>query len=245
MTYRAPRAAIDPDPAKSWLRRALPLVAAHRRLLLTSLVLSFAGLVVQVQIPNVMRLGIDHAIIARGGDLGRYVWWVAVLALAQTILAYLARRYLLRTAYEIEYDLRNIMFAHLIRMPFGFYDRVQTGELMSRSSSDIRAVQMYLAFGPSILVQCTIAGIAFVLMLTINVPLALVAMVTMPIIGLLGVAMRKAIFPISWLIQARLAGLATVVDENINGVRIVKAFAAEGVSSTPSPWRRTGCGGRT
>ncbi|MGW4460974.1 ABC transporter ATP-binding protein [Micromonospora sp. NPDC004704] len=228
MTYRAPRAAIDPDPAKSWLRRAFPLVAAHKRLLLTSLVLSFVGLVVQVQIPNVMRLGIDHAIIARGGDLGRYVWWVVGLALGQTVVTYLARRYLLRTAYEIEYDLRNIMFAHLIRMPFGFYDRVQTGELMSRSSSDIRAVQMYLAFGPSILVQCTIAGIAFVLMLTINVPLALVAMVTMPIIGLLGVAMRKAIFPISWLIQARLAGLATVVDENINGVRIVKAFAAEG-----------------
>jgi ATP-binding cassette subfamily B protein len=228
VTYRAPRASIDPDPAKSWLRRALPLVAAHKGLLLTSLVLSFVGLVVQVQIPNVMRLGIDHAIIARGGGLGRYVWWVVALALGQGAVNYLARRYLLRTAYELEYDLRNIMFAHLIRMPFGFYDRVQTGELMSRSSSDIRAVQMYLAFGPSILVQCTIAGIAFVLMLSINVPLALVAMVTMPVIGLLGVAMRKAIFPISWLIQSRLAGLATVVDENINGVRIVKAFAAEG-----------------
>ena len=88
------------------------------------------------------------------------------------MINYLARRYLLRTAYEIEYDLRNIIYAHLVRMPFGFYDRVQTGELMSRSSSDIRAVQMYLAFGPSILVQCTIAVIAFVLMLSINVPLA-------------------------------------------------------------------------
>ncbi|HEX5199302.1 MAG TPA: ABC transporter ATP-binding protein, partial [Actinoplanes sp.] len=113
-------------------------------------------------------------------------------------------------------------------MPFGFYDRVQSGELMSRSASDVRAVQMYLSFGPSILVQCLIAVVAFVLMLSINVPLAIVAMVTMPIIGVLGVSMRKAIFPVSWLIQARLAQLATVVDENIQGVRIVKAFAAEG-----------------
>jgi ATP-binding cassette subfamily B protein len=113
-------------------------------------------------------------------------------------------------------------------MPFGFYDRVQSGELMSRSSSDIRAVQMYLSFGPSILVQCLIAVVAFILMLSINVPLAIVAMVTMPIIGVLGVSMRKAIFPISWMIQARLAQLATVVDENIQGVRIVKSFAAEG-----------------
>jgi ATP-binding cassette, subfamily B, bacterial len=225
---RAPRAAIDPDPAKSWLRRALPLLKAHRLLLITSLVLSFAGLIVQVQIPNLIRLGIDDAIVERTAQLSTYVWWIAALALLQGLISYFARLYLLRTAYELEYDLRNIVYAHLARMPFGFYDRVQSGELMSRSSSDIRAVQMYLSFGPSILVQCLIAVVAFVLMLSINVPLAIVAMATMPVIGFLGVGMRKAIFPVSWLIQARLARLATVVDENIQGVRIVKAFAAEG-----------------
>ncbi|MBV1849300.1 ABC transporter ATP-binding protein [Catellatospora tritici] len=225
--YRAPRAAIDPDPSKSWLRRALPVVLAHRWLLLTSLSLSLVGLIVQVQIPNVVRLGIDHALVARTASLGTYVWWLVGLALAAGGVNYLARRYLLRTAYEIEYDLRNIIYAHLIRMPFGFYDRVQTGELMSRSSSDIRAVQMYLAFGPSILVQCLIAVFAFALMVSIDAPLAVVAMATMPLIAVLGVWMRKAIFPVSWLIQARLAKVATLVDENVSGVRIVKAFAAE------------------
>jgi ATP-binding cassette subfamily B protein len=228
LSRRAPRAAIDPDQRKSWLRRALPLVKAHRALLITSLVLSFAGLIVQVQIPNLVRLGIDRAIVERTGDLPVYVWWIVALALLQGLINYVARLYLLRTAYELEYDLRNIVYAHLARMPFGFFDRVQSGELMSRSSSDIRAVQMYLSFGPSILVQCLIAVVAFVLMLSINVPLAIVAMATMPVIGLLGIGMRKAIFPVSWLIQARLARLATVVDENIQGVRIVKAFAAEG-----------------
>jgi len=225
---RAPKASIDPDTSKSWLRRAFPLVKAHRVLLITSLVLSFAGLIVQVQIPNLVRIGIDDAIVQRTASLERYVWWIAALAVVQGVINYLARLYLLRTAYELEYDLRNIVYAHLARMPFGFYDRVQSGELMSRSSSDIRAVQMYLSFGPSILVQCTIAVVAFVLMLSINVPLAIVAMATMPVIGVLGVSMRRAVFPVSWLIQARLAQLATVVDENIQGVRIVKAFAAEG-----------------
>jgi ATP-binding cassette subfamily B protein len=228
VSRRAPRAAIDPDQRKSWLRRALPLLKAHRVLLITSLVLSFAGLIVQVQIPNLIRLGIDRAIVERTGDLPVYVWWIVGLALLQGLINYAARLYLLRTAYELEYDLRNIVYAHLVRMPFGFYDRVQSGELMSRSGSDIRAVQMYLSFGPSILVQCLIAVVAFGLMLSINVPLAIVAMATMPIIGFLGVGMRKAVFPVSWLIQARLARLATVVDENIQGVRIVKAFAAEG-----------------
>jgi ATP-binding cassette subfamily B protein len=228
LSRRAPRAAIDPDVRKTWLRRALPLVKAHRKLLITSLVLSFVGLVVQVQIPNLVRIGIDDAIVDKGGNLAAYVWWIIGLALLQGLINYLARLYLLRTAYEMEYDLRNIVYAHLARMPFGFYDRVQSGELMSRSSSDIRAVQMYLSFGPSILVQCLIAVVAFGLMLTIDVPLAIVAMATMPIIGVLGVSMRKAIFPVSWMIQARLARMATVVDENIQGVRIVKAFAAEG-----------------
>jgi ATP-binding cassette subfamily B protein len=228
LSRRAPRAAIDPDQRKSWLRRALPLLKAHRFLLITSLVLSFAGLIVQVQIPNLIRLGIDRAIVERTAGLPFYVWWIVALALLQGLITYFARLYLLRTAYELEYDLRNIVYAHLARMPFGFFDRVQSGELMSRSSSDIRAVQMYLSFGPSILVQCLIAVVAFGLMLSINVPLAIVAMATMPVIGFLGVGMRKAIFPVSWLIQARLARLATVVDENIQGVRIVKAFAAEG-----------------
>jgi ATP-binding cassette, subfamily B, bacterial len=228
LSRRAPKASIDPDVRKTWLRRALPLVKAHRGLLITSLVLSFLGLIVQVQIPNLVRIGIDKAIVDRAAPLSTYVYWIVGLALVQGFINYLARLYLLRTAYEMEYDLRNIVYAHLARMPFGFFDRVQSGELMSRSSSDIRAVQMYLAFGPSILVQCLIAVVAFGLMLTINVPLAIVAMVTMPIIGVLGVSMRKAIFPVSWMIQARLARMATVVDENIQGVRIVKAFAAEG-----------------
>jgi ATP-binding cassette subfamily B protein len=228
LSRRAPKASIDPDVRKSWLRRALPLVKAHQALLITSLTLSFVGLIVQVQIPNLVRIGIDDAIVDRTGKLSSYVLAIIGLALVQGLINYLARLYLLRTAYEMEYDLRNIVYTHLVRMPFGFYDRVQSGELMSRSGSDIRAVQMYLSFGPSIVVQCLIAVVAFVLMLSINVPLAIVAMVTMPIIGVLGVSMRKAIFPVSWMIQARLAQLATVVDENIQGVRIVKAFAAEG-----------------
>jgi len=221
----APR--IDPDVTKSWLRRALPLVRAHQRLLLTSLTLSLVGLLVQVQIPDALRRGIDDAIVARTTDLDTYVWLVAGLAIAQGLLNFAARKFLLRTAYEIEYDLRTTIYAHLVRLPYGFYDRVQSGELMSRASSDIRAVQMYLAFGPSILVQCAIAFIAFGLMLSISPLLAVVAMATMPIIAVLGVWMRKAIFPVSWLIQARLARVTTIVDENTQGVRVVKAFAAE------------------
>ena len=86
---------------------------------------------------------------------------------------------------------------------------------------------MYMTFAPMILVQCGIGVVAFGFMLSIDVPLAFVAMATMPFVYLVGVKMRKSMFPVSWIIQARLADVATIVDENVNGVRVVKSFAAE------------------
>jgi ATP-binding cassette, subfamily B, bacterial len=225
--YEGPRATIDPDASKTWLRRARPILRAHRGIFITSLVMSFVGLVLQVQIPNILNHAIDNSIIAHKVPLHIYVWWVVGLGLAGGVAGYISRLFLFQTAYEIEYDLRTIIYEHLSRMSFSFYDRVQSGQLISRANSDIRSVQMYMTFAPMILVQCSIAVVAFGYMLSIDVPLAFVAMATMPFVFILGHRMRKSMFPVSWLIQSRLADVATIVDENINGVRVVKSFAAE------------------
>ena len=218
---------------------------AHRGIFITSLVLSFVGLVLQVEIPQLLgSKALDGSLVPFVKQAGlpasqrlptahyehilfHYVGIVVVLAVIAGICGYVSRLFLLKTAYHIEFDLRNIMYAHLSRMSFDFYDRVQSGQLISRANSDIRSVQMYLTFGPSILVQCLVAVVAFGYMLYINVLLALVAMAAMPLIYVASVRMRKVLFPVSWLIQSRLADVATIVDENINGVRIVKSFAAE------------------
>jgi ATP-binding cassette subfamily B protein len=225
--YPPPRANVGPDRGGSWIHRMMPIVLAHKWIFGFSLVASFLGLVVQVQIPNEVGQAIDALGKTTGPSLEHFVTIIVILALLRFVLVYVSRNYLLRTAYRIEYDLRNIMYEHLSRMSFSFYDRVQSGQLISRANSDIRSVQMYLAFAPSILVQCSVAILAFVEMLLINVPLALVTMITMPFVYVVGVKMRKEMFPVSWLIQSRLADVATVVDENINGVRVVKSFAAE------------------
>jgi ATP-binding cassette subfamily B protein len=206
----------------------LPIVLAHKWMFGFSLLASFIGLAVQVQIPNEVGQAIDSLSPKSGGaSLEHFVTIIVILAAIRFVLTYTSRNYLLKTAYRIEYDLRNIMYEHLSRMSFSFYDRVQSGQLISRANSDIRSVQMYLTFAPSILVQCSVAVLAFAEMLSINVPLALVTMSTMPFVYIVGVRMRKQMFPVSWLIQSRLADVATVVDENINGVRVVKSFAAE------------------
>src|SRR5579875_3221378 len=225
--YNPPRAWIDRDQSKTWLRRALPIVLARKKTLFSALGLSFVSLMLQVQIPNLLNSAVTNSLQHHTSSLSHYVRIVFVLAIVAGVTSYLARLFLMRTAYGIESDLRNMIYTHLTRMSFDFYDRVQSGQLISRANSDIRSVQMYLTFGPNIIVQCLIAVVAFVYMLTIDVPLAFVAMSTIPLVFFLSVRMRRSMFPVSWLIQARLAEVATIVDENINGVRVVKLFAAE------------------
>jgi ATP-binding cassette subfamily B protein len=225
--YAPPRATIDSDTSKSWLRRAMPIVKAHRGGFLTALSLSFFGLILQVQIPNLLNKAINNSIVFHTVPIHFYVEWILALGLTGGVAGYISRLAIYKTAYSIEFDLRNIIYEHLTKMSFSFYDKVQSGQLISRANSDIRSVQMYMTFAPLILLQCAIVFVAFGFMLSISVPLAFIALVTMPFVYFVSVQMRKSMFPVSWLIQARLAEVATIVDENVNGVRVVKSFAAE------------------
>jgi ATP-binding cassette subfamily B protein len=233
--YEAPPAAISPDRAASWSRRALPVLLAHKWMLCTSLGLSLVGQWIQVQIPDAIRKTINLAlphpvnghVVQPTQTIRHFVVIIAVFSLIKLVTGMVGRLYLFKTAYRVEYDLRNIVYAHLARLSFSFYDRVQSGYIISRANSDIRSVQMYLTFAPSIAVQCSVAVFAFWKMLEIDVPLAFATMATMPFIYLSGVRMRAQIFPISWLNQARVADVASIVAENTEGVRVVKSFAAE------------------
>ena len=225
--YQAPKATVDPDRTKTWVKRAMPILMAHKVQFFSALIFSFLGLIIQVWLPKILQEAITNSLILRTRPLHNYIELIAGLALLTGVFGYIARSNLFKVAYSLEFDLRNILYEHFTRMSFPFYDRVQSGQLISRANSDIRSVQMYLTFAPSILVQCSIAVVAFGFMLSISVPLAFVAMAAMPFIYLTGIRMRHWLFPVSWLIQSRLAEVATVVDENVNGVRVVRGFAAE------------------
>ena len=225
--YERPKATINPDRSLSWIKRAAPIVMAHKKQWFAAVLFAFAGLMVQVWIPLLLQNGITATIAHDTGTLRRYVVLIGVLGLLTGVFGYISRSNLFKVAYSIEFDLRNMLYEHFTRMSFPFYDRVQSGQLISRANSDIRSVQMYLTFAPMILVQCSLAIVAFCFMLSISVPLAFVAMISMPFIYVVGIRMRRKLFPVSWLIQSRLAEVATVVDENVNGVRVVRSFAAE------------------
>ncbi len=227
-TYPGPRRPIADDPALSWWRRILPVVIAHRATFLAAVTLSFASLVFQTLVPNLLNGAIDHALVHADGSLRHDVELIVAIGLVAGITGILSRRYLYTTAYNVEADLRSLIYEHLTSLSFSFYDQVQSGQLISRANSDIRSVQMYSTFAPQIVVQISIGVVAVGFMLAISVPLTLVALVVMPILYVIGLKMRRVMFPISWITQARLAEVATIVDENVNGVRVVKAFAQEG-----------------
>ena len=226
--YPGPRARIAPDPSLPWWRRVLPVIASHRGPFVASITLAFVSSVLQVLVPNMLNGDVDNILLRHVGSLRDAVVAIVVVGVLAGLTGLASRQYLYRTAYDVEADLRSLIYEHLAWLSFAFYDRVQSGQLISRANSDIRSVQMYSTFAPLILVQSGIGVIAFAFMLSISWPLALLALVIMPFLYVIGVKMRRVMFPISWVTQARLADVATIVDENVNGVRVVKAFAQEG-----------------
>ena len=224
--YGAPSGRVHPDRSLGWIRRLWPVVMSHKRPFTIAMGMAAVALVSNVAIPAVVGSGIDE--IRAGGD--RVATWVVallVLALLRAVFTFGYRSRLYKFAYAIEYDLRSLMFRHFAVMSHGFYDRVQTGQLVSRANSDIRAVQMLLAFAPFMSMMMLTFAMAFAFMLTKHVLLTLVAISTLPLVYVFGVKLRDQMFPLSWIVQGRLAEVATTVEENVTGVRVVKAFAGE------------------
>jgi ATP-binding cassette subfamily B protein len=196
-------------------------------LALFSILAALVAMGTAVVAPAVVRAAIDNAIEAQTDPLAPYVWMLVGLGLIRAILSFFYRNGLFRLAYHIEADLRSILFGHMSRLSFSFYDRVQSGQLISRANSDIRSVQMILAFAPLMGLSILSFAVALIYMLSIHVGLTIVAVGTLPIVYVVGVKLRNEVFPLSWITQARMADIATIVDENVSGVRVVKSFAAE------------------
>src|SRR5258708_5764769 len=131
-------------------------------------------------------------------------------------------------ALGVEFDMRSALYSHLLRLSFGFFDRHQTGQLMSRATVDLQTVRFFLGYGLIFFFQnvLTLAG-AMAVMFVFNWKLTLVAMWISPL--LIGLAYRYShvAHPILRDVQQKMADVATVAEENIVGVHVVKSFAQQ------------------
>ena len=125
-------------------------------------------------------------------------------------------------------DLRTALYAKLVRLSFGFYDRHQTGQLMSRATVDLQGVRFFLGYGLIFFFQhvFTIIGVAIFIFL-ISWKLALIALAIAPVLVAVAYRYSHVAHPLLREVQQKMADVATVAEENIVGVHVVKAFAQE------------------
>jgi ABC-type multidrug transport system fused ATPase/permease subunit len=133
-----------------------------------------------------------------------------------------------RQALGVEFDMRNALYAKLQRLSFRFYDRHQTGQLMSRATVDLQAVRFFLGYGLIFFFQhvTTIVGVTLV-MFVANWRLALAATAITPAIVAVAYRYSRVSHPILRDVQQKMADVATVAEESIVGVHVVKSFAQE------------------
>src|SRR2546421_3958591 len=210
--------------------RLLSFLRPYRTGVIVSLLLAGAAIGFTVAIPyltgqavNAVRPGHHErsALIAIAIAIGG----AAVLRLAFTV----ARRLVAgRVSLGVEYDLRQRMYEHLQRLELGFFDRQQTGQLMSRATVDLQAVRFFLGYGLVFLLQ---SGLTLLLgavaMFVLNPVLAGVALWPVPFVVLVAARYGRRARPAIQEVQQRIAELTAEAEENVSGVRVVKAFARE------------------
>ena len=216
---------LHPDRSRHWLRRISPVLARQRRAFAVAVAAGLVSVAATAVVPVVIGRGVDAA--AAGEALRPWVLALGVLAAIRFVLGFAYRYGLFRSAHRIEADLRILTFERLTELSFSYWDRTQTGQVISRANSDIRSIQLLFAFGPILAMQLVMLAMGLTAMLLLSLPLTLVGMAPLPVVLYVGIRLRHHVFPLSWVTQARMADLATIVDENIQGAQIVRTFAQE------------------
>jgi ABC-type multidrug transport system fused ATPase/permease subunit len=209
--------------------RLIGFLKPYRWSLAISIVLAVGSQAASIGLVLVTGSVIDRAIIPeRRDELWTLIWIAVALGVAKALLM-VGRRFISGwQALGVEFDMRNALYAHLVRMSFGFYDRHQTGQLMSRATVDLQAVRFFLGYGLIFFFQhiLTIVGVTAV-MFYLEWRLALISLAVTPLIVALAYRYSHVSHPILRDVQQKMADVATVAEENIVGVHVVKAFAQE------------------
>ena len=220
--------ASSPRPLRTFVR-LLGFLRPYRWSLAASVVLAIGSQAAGMAVPALTGLVIDDAIANRDErELVFLVSLVAVAGLARGLFL-MGRRFIAgRQALGVEFDMRNALYTHLLRLSWGFYDRHQTGQLMSRATVDLQGVRFFLGyglifFGQHILTIVAVTAILFVY----DWELALIALAITPVLVAVAYLYSRASHPILKDVQQRLADMTTVAEESIVGVNVVKAFAQE------------------
>jgi ABC-type multidrug transport system fused ATPase/permease subunit len=216
-------------PYRRTFLRLLGFLKPYKWPLWISVVLAIGSQLAQIALVAITGLVIDRAIRPHDGhELALLVGIMVALGFVKAVLMVGRRLISGRLALGVEFDIRNGLYARLVRLSFGFYDRHQTGQLMSRATVDLQGVRFFLGYGLIFFFQnvLTIVSVTAVLFVY-EWKLALATLAITPVLIVLAYRYSHISHPTLREVQQKLADVATVAEENIVGVHVVKAFAQE------------------
>jgi ATP-binding cassette subfamily B protein len=200
----------------------------YRAQLWGSLALAWAGMGMTVAIPWLVGRAINA--IEAGNEPDLLPLALAILGAAILRLGLIVVRRLVagKVSLAVEFDLRQRFYAHLQRLDLGFFDSQQTGQLMSRATVDLQSIRFFLGYGLVFITQSLLTIVlATIVMIGVNPLLALLALAPAPFVILTATRYSLTSRPAQQEVQQRVAELTAEAEENVSGIRIVKAFARE------------------
>ena len=184
----------------------------------------------RVAVPLFVLLGLDRG-VRENGPLLKWALLVAAAGLFSAVFLGVRRYWAFRNARVIEARLRDRIFAHIQRLHFAFHDANATGELMSRGNTDLQHFQNFIVLVPLTFANFLIVVSVTAIMVTLQFKLALAALVALPLVNVLGKLFAQNLQPAILRVQQESAQLASVVEETVSGIRVVKGFGSEPVQA--------------
>src|SRR4051795_5895527 len=208
--------------------RLLGFLRPYRRGVIASLVLAALAMVCTVAIPWLTGRAVDQITAHDHSGLRQLAGAVVLVAILRLGLSVPRRLVAGRVSLAIEYDLRNLIYAHLQKLEMGFFAGQQTGQLMSRATVDLSSVRFFLGYGLVFILQSALTILlGAAAMLLLQPALAALALIPVPFVVFVAARYGRRSRPALQEVQQRIAEVTADVEENISGVRVVKAFAAE------------------
>ncbi|MBW0119197.1 ABC transporter ATP-binding protein, partial [Pseudonocardia abyssalis] len=214
-------------PPTGWIRRLTGACMRHRGVAIGALVASALGVSLEAVGPLLTRVAVDDAVAGSTAVLGTVVVAIGALALVRFAASFLRRFLAGRLALDVQHDLRRQVFAAVQRLDGQRQDAMRTGQVVSRSITDLQLVQSLLSMVPLALGSVVLVVASMAAMLWLSPLLTLVAVVLLPVAGFVTARARASLFPATWSAQQRAADVAQQVEETVTGVRVVKGFGQE------------------
>jgi ATP-binding cassette subfamily B protein len=181
-------------------------------------------------VPYLMKRAVDAATAGQLALVGQFALAIVVIAGVQAVVRIFSRALIFNAGRDVEYDLRNDLFAHLLTLPQAYYRRHSTGDLMSRLVNDVTAVRMVLGVGILNLINTPLYyAYGLTIMWQLNPRLTVLALSPYPLLFLAVKVLSRRLMEGTLRVQEGLAELSTRVQENVSGVQVVRAHAAETV----------------